>query len=99
MDLRVRVKEIKGTCPVYKAGDSFEIHDGYRLEVHKGQSICMHGLASLMPFYRALAGGISPKELGLECGGNRACLHCPDCAELTGGGSVIFEIEARISPQ
>jgi len=99
MDLTIRVREIKGTCPIYRVGQSFEILDGFRLKIPEGQSICLHGLASVMPFYRALAGGISPREMGLECGEEKACVHCPDCAELTGGGSVIFEIEARNSPQ
>jgi len=30
-DLVVRVKEIKGHCPVYKVGDTFALESGYRL--------------------------------------------------------------------
>ncbi len=93
MDLLVRVKEIRGTCPVYKMGDFFTIRQGFRLEIPPGQPLCLHGLASLMPFYRALAGGISPEELGLSCAsGSSACVQCPDVADVTGGGTVVFEI-------
>ena len=93
MDLLVRVKEIQGTCPVYKTGDRFWIRDGFRLEVPDGQAICLHGLSSLLPFYRALAAGISPRELGLACGDETpACVHCPDTVKFTGGGTVTFEI-------
>jgi uncharacterized repeat protein (TIGR04076 family) len=48
-DLIVKVKEIKGICPVYKRGDSFSILEGYKLKADK--PICMHSLASLMPYY------------------------------------------------
>ena len=52
MDLVITVKEIKGNCPTYKAGDSFTLKAGYQL-VSEGP-VCMHGLASLMPYYNAL---------------------------------------------
>ena len=51
-DLVVRVKEVKGHCPVYKVGDSFRLERGYRL-VADGP-LCMHSLASLLPYYNAL---------------------------------------------
>ena len=53
-DLRVSIKEIKGTCPVYKKADTFFIRKGYILDA-KGQDICMHSLSSLMPFYNSLS--------------------------------------------
>ena len=43
MDLIVRVKEIKGTCSVYKLGDTFKLKDGYRLVSEI--PLCMHSLA------------------------------------------------------
>ncbi len=92
-DLLVRVKEIQGNCPVYKIGDTFWIYDGFRLEIPAGQTVCLHGLSSLMPFYRALAAGVSPRQLGLACGdGKAACVQCPDAVRFTGGGNVTFEV-------
>ena len=52
MDLVITVKEIKGHCPVHKLGDSFTLKVGYQLV--SDIPVCMHALASLMPFYNAL---------------------------------------------
>jgi uncharacterized repeat protein (TIGR04076 family) len=93
MDLIVRVKEIKGTCPVYRVGDSIVIRQGYILDTKNSSPVCMHSLASLMPYYVALSKGIPPQALGLS--GTKegsAYLQCLDPCEITGGGTVIFEI-------
>ena len=101
MDLIARVREIKGTCPVYRPGDSIVIRDGYVLDTSKSAHVCMHSLASLMPYYVALSRGIAPETLGLS--GPKegvAYLQCLDPCELTGGGTVVFEIsiEDRTRP-
>ena len=101
MDLIARVREIKGTCPVYRPGDSIVIRDGYILDTSKSVPVCMHSLASLMPYYVALSRGIAPETLGLS--GPKegvAYLQCLDPCELTGGGTVVFEIsiEDRTRP-
>ena len=93
-DLRIKVKEIKGHCPVYKVGDVFYIVDGYKLKVT--QPICMHALASIMPYYVALSRGVLPKELGLGKG-DVAYVQCLDPCEYTDGGTVIFEIRGEHS--
>ena len=90
MDLRVEVVEIKGNCPVYAVGDSFRILEGFKLVAEK--SLCMHSLASLMPYYVALSRGVSPVELGLAREGNVAYVQCLDPCERTGGGTVVFAI-------
>lgn len=93
MDLIVRVKEIKGRCPVYHLGDSIVIRDGYILDTKQSSPVCLHSLASLMPYYVALAKGIHPRALGLSgIKQDRAYLQCLDPCEITGGGTVIFEI-------
>ncbi len=95
MDLIVKVKEIKGTCPVYSLEDSIVIREGYILDTKNSPAVCMHSLASLMPYYVALSKGISPKTLGLSgTKQDRAYLQCLDPCEVTGGGTVIFEITA-----
>ncbi|MGB9906131.1 MAG: TIGR04076 family protein [Candidatus Saccharicenans sp.] len=90
-DLVVEVKEIKGHCPVYKAGDSFRIADGFILSCDR--PVCLHSLASLMPYYVALSRGASPVELGLAREGRVAYLQCLDPCHLTGGGTVIFAVK------
>jgi len=95
MDLTVRVKEIKGHCPVYKVGDSFRLEQGYRLisEI----PLCMHSLASLLPHYNALRVSESD-EWGLagKEDKEKAYIQCLDPYLYTGGGTVIFEI-SRVS--
>jgi len=93
MDLIVRATKIKGTCPVYAIGDSIVIRDGYILDAKKSAGACMHSLSSLMPYYIALSRGIPPESLGLS-GPKKgvAYLQCPDPCEVTGGGTVLFEV-------
>lgn len=93
MDLVVKVKEIKERCPVYKMGHSIHLRNGYILDTKSSDSVCMHSLASLMPYYVALSRGADPKDLNLsgpEEG--KAYLQCLDPCQMTGGGTVIFEI-------
>jgi uncharacterized repeat protein (TIGR04076 family) len=93
MDLIVNVKKIKGICPVYKAGDTFSIKKGYVLDRTRSSPVCMHSLASLMPYYVALSKGVHPKDLGLSgTKPNCAYVQCLDPCEITGGGTVIFEV-------
>jgi uncharacterized repeat protein (TIGR04076 family) len=92
MDLIIKVKEIRGGCPVYKLGDSFKLEEGYKLVTEI--PLCMHSLASLLPHYNALK--ISkPEEWGLA-GKNKesdkAYVQCLDPVDYTGGGTVVFEI-------
>ena len=91
MDLLVKVKEVKGNCPTYKVGDSFALKNGYQLV--SNIPVCMHGLASLMPHYNALAVS-QPQKWGLagKEDKNKAYIQCLDPAEFTGGGTVTFEI-------
>jgi uncharacterized repeat protein (TIGR04076 family) len=93
MDIIVKVKEVKGSCPTFKNGDSFVLKAGYQL-VSDGP-VCMHALSSIMPFYNALK--VSPPcVLGLEgkTEKDKAYVQCPDPVEYTGGGTVIFEISS-----
>ncbi|MGD2095027.1 MAG: TIGR04076 family protein [Phycisphaerales bacterium] len=91
MDLVITVKEIKGHCPTYKVGDSFTLKAGYQLV--SDNPVCMHGLASLMPYYNALRVS-EPAQWGLDGKEDKtkALIHCPDPCEYTNGGTVIFEI-------
>lgn len=89
-DLLVEVVEIEGHCPVYTVGNSFRILEGFKLVV--GKPLCMHSMASLMPYYVALSRGVSPLELGLARKGNVAYVQCLDPCERTGGGTVVFGI-------
>ena len=91
MDLVVRVKEIRGRCPVYTEGDTFRLVNGFRLV--SDIPICMHGLASLMPHYNALRVS-EPAAWGLagQDDPSRAYVQCLDACSHTGGGTAVFEI-------
>jgi uncharacterized repeat protein (TIGR04076 family) len=94
--LIIDVKEIIGNCPVYKVGDRIVLDDGYKVNLSQTSAICMHSLASIIPYYVALSNGVSPKKLGLErkgANGSSAFVQCLDPCKYTGGGTVIFEIK------
>ena len=98
MDLIVRVKEIKGHCPVYKVGDTFSLESGYRLVT--GIPLCMHSLASLLPHYNALRVS-EPGEWGLAGKDDKAkaYVQCLDPMAYTNGGTAIFEISRVLNPK
>ena len=68
MNLVIRVKEIKGHCPVYKVNDSFKLIEGYKLVSE--EPLCMQSLAALLPHYNALTIS-SPGKWGLA--GKKTC--------------------------
>lgn len=96
MNLVIRIKEIKGHCPVYQVNDSFKLIDGYQLVSDK--PVCMHSLASLMPYYNALR-VTAPGQWGLagKDDPEKACIQCPDAHSHTDGGTAIFEISREES--
>jgi len=91
--LVITVTEIKGTCPVYRRGDRIVLDEGYRLNLAQTDAVCLHSLASVMPYYVALSKGVDPRSLGLSRDGRRAYVQCLDPCERTGGGTVILKIE------
>lgn len=91
-NLTVKVVRVKGFCPIYREGDTFTILEGYKLKTKK--IICMHSLASLLPYYVALSHGASPKGLGLsQQDENTAYVQCLDPCDYTNGGTVVFSIK------
>ncbi|KPK83892.1 MAG: hypothetical protein AMS27_11540 [Bacteroides sp. SM23_62_1] len=95
MNLVIKVKEIKGHCPVYELNDNFKLLDGYRLV--SDIPVCMHSLAALMPYYNALRIS-SPEQWGLAGKENRGCAYvqCMDAQSYTNGGTAIFEITRQV---
>jgi uncharacterized repeat protein (TIGR04076 family) len=92
--LLIEVLDIQGHCPVYEAGNSFRIDEGYKLV--SDQPVCMHALQSIAPYYVALSRGVAPNDLGLagpEKGA--AYVQCLDPVTYTGGGTVTFKITAH----
>ncbi|OEU63394.1 MAG: hypothetical protein BBJ57_00565 [Desulfobacterales bacterium PC51MH44] len=93
MQLIIKVVDIKGKCPVYTIGDKIVLQQGYILDPKETDIVCMHSLASIIPYYIALSKGVRAKDLGLaKEDSNEAYVQCLDPCDLTGGGTVLFEI-------
>jgi len=91
--LVIKVVEIKGACPVYEVGNRIVLRGGYILDPGETDVVCMHSLASILPYYLALSKGVKAKDLGISKGDSEeAYLQCLDPCEITGGGTVRFEI-------
>jgi uncharacterized repeat protein (TIGR04076 family) len=84
--LVITVKEILGSCPLYRTNDRIVLDEGYRLNLEETDNVCMHSLASIPPYYVALYRGVNPKELGLSQGGKKAYVQCLDPCRYAGGG-------------
>ena len=97
--LTIRAVALRGNCPVYEIGDQIIIDDGFRLNLAETDAVCMHSLASFMPYYVALSKGVTPAQLGLADERGLACVQCLDPAECTGGGTVLFEMTVEDVPE
>lgn len=93
MRIVIKVKEIKGKCPIYSVGDKIVL-DGPRIVKEESSEICVHALVPILHFYLALREGVSPEKIGIGRG-NKAYISCPDPGKYTGGGNVIFELEGE----
>jgi len=91
--LIVKVKEIRGKCPVHKVGDKI-IVEAPRIVTSQSDVLCVHALGSLLSMIIPLARGVSFKDLGLaHKEENVGYVQCLDPGEpYTPGGTVIFEV-------
>lgn len=95
MKLTIEVVKIQGNCPVYKLGNKIILDEGYRVNLKETDNICMHSLASLLPYYNSLSKGVNPVDLGLAREGKDAYLQCLDPQKYTGGGTVTFRVSRK----
>ena len=101
MRLVICVESIKGRCPVYEAGDQIVLDGGFRLNLQETTNVCLHSLASIIPYHIALSKGVKPEQMGLAHKDRRdgkAYVQCLDPCDLTGGGTVTFSIERQDGP-
>lgn len=92
MKLIIEVVEIQGNCPVYKLGNKIVLNEGYKVNLKETDNICLHSLASLLPYYNSLSKGVNPVTLGLAREGKDAYIQCLDPQKYTGGGTVTFKV-------
>ncbi len=64
------------------------------LRPSNGRAVCMHSLASLLPFYAALSKSVLAEHLGLaeEHAPEVALIQCPDPCRGPRGGTVLMEV-------
>ena len=67
--LIIEVSELRGKCPVYKAGDTIVI-DRPEIVLEKTDAICILALAPLLHYIGALRDGTDPRKRGLSKNGN-----------------------------
>ncbi|RJS79632.1 TIGR04076 family protein [Candidatus Bathyarchaeota archaeon] len=91
--LLITVKEIRGTCPVFKVGDRITI-ESPRIIVEKTDNLCIHALGSMLTMIVPLSRGVSFKSLGLtRKDEEKGYVQCLDPGKpYTDGGTVLFEI-------
>jgi len=90
--LEIEVCEIRGKCPVHRAGDKIVIDDP-KIVLGKTDALCTHALSSLLHYVIALEQGVDPVKLGLSKPGDRehAYIQCVDPGKpYTNGGTVVF---------
>ena len=91
--LEIRVREIRGKCPVYKVGDKMVIDDP-KILLEKTDAICTHALSTLLHYVTILEHDWCPVKLGLTTSHdpNHAYMQCVDPGKpYTDGGTVVFE--------
>lgn len=95
--LAVKVKEIRGKCPVFKVGDRI-VFDEPKIILDETNALCIHALGSMFSMLIALSRGTSFKELGLaKEEGDIGYVQCLDPGPpYTFGGTVVFEIRREL---
>jgi len=92
--LEIKVREIRGKCPVYKVGDKIVIDDP-RILLNRTDALCTHALSTLLHYVTILEHDWCPVKLGLTRTEDpeHAYMQCVDPGQpYTEGGTVIFEV-------
>jgi len=94
------VKNIRGTCPIYKPGDRM-VFEGFYLQPHQPSPVCIHALSAMNTLLSPFLHGVGADELGMGSGPDIGYLQCPDPGpHYTSGGTVTFELKRmRLEPR
>ena len=91
--LELRIREIRGNCPVYQVGDEIVIDDP-RILLDRTDALCTHALSTLLHYVTILEHDWCPVKLGLTTPDDpeHTYMQCVDPGTpYTEGGTVIFE--------
>lgn len=90
--LEIKVREIRGKCPVYEVGDKM-IMEGPNILLNKTDAICVHAFSTLLHHVVALEEGADPVKLGLSKDKEHAYMQCVDTGEpYTEGGQWFLSV-------
>ena len=91
--LIIAVREIRGSCPVFKVGDKIVV-ESPKIIVDETDNMCIHAFGCMLSMIVPLSHGISFKKLGLaKEDGETGYIQCLDPGKpYTNGGTVLFEI-------
>ena len=88
----MEIKEVRGTCPLYKPGDQIILKDFY-INSNHSKNVCIHLLSAASTLLSAFIHGSSAKKLGIGDREDVGYLQCPDPGSpYTKGGTVVFEL-------
>ncbi|HDI32257.1 MAG TPA: TIGR04076 family protein [Thermofilum sp.] len=91
-EVEIKVKEVKGYCPIYKPGDVIVLK-GFYVDTERSAPICMHAFLALCPLLSAFSHGTDARALGIGSEPDKGYLQCPDPGPPhTRGGTVLFEL-------
>ncbi len=94
----IEVVEIRGRCPVYRAGDRMVVRMP-ELVLEECNRVCVHAFVAMQTFLQALARGFSAKELGIGDSDDEGYVQCPDPGPpYTRGGTVVFRLRRVEEP-
>lgn len=94
-EVEIKVKEVKGHCPIYKPGDVIVLK-GFYVDSTKSGPVCMHAFLALSSLLSAFSHGVDAKTLGIGNEADKGFLQCPDPGPpYTKGGTVIFELTRK----
>ncbi|MFB0569466.1 MAG: TIGR04076 family protein [Nitrososphaeria archaeon] len=87
------VKNIRGTCPIYKPNDKL-VFEGFYLLSHQSSPVCIHALSAMNTLLSPFLHGVGADELGIGSSPDIGYLQCPDPGPpYTSGGTVTFELK------
>ena len=91
--LIITAEEIRGRCPVFKAGDKVTVEEP-EIATEKTDAFCIHAFGSVLSIIIPSSRGASFKELGLaKEEGEVGYIQCLDPRlPYTSGGTVIYRV-------
>ena len=94
-EVELRVREVRGRCPLYREGDVIVLR-GFYIDSKRSAPVCMHAFLAMSSLLSAFSHGTDATDLGIGKEKDIGYLQCPDPGPpCTTGGTVVFEVVRR----